>query len=141
MAPGSAAVSLLDRVPLGPTSIRALAGCQEMHQNGRAVEHEDTLWWLSVKPEEHCFRAKGPNWLAFPSYLCSPSFHHVESGPKGQTFGLEHEISMGKRGHKTSHAASYSQSLSRKPRDFLPLTSPKPEKTLARATAACLASV
>ena len=98
-------------------------------------------WWLSVKPEEHCFRAKGPNWLALPSYLCSPSLHHAESGPKGQTFGLEHEISMGKRGHKTSHAASYSQSLSRKPRDFLPLTTPKPEKTLARAAAACLASV
>lgn len=42
MAPGSATVSLLDRVALGPTKIRALAGCQEMHQNGRAVEHEDT---------------------------------------------------------------------------------------------------
>ena len=108
----------------------------EMHQTWRAVEHEDTLWWLSVRPEEHCYRAKGPNWLAFPSYLCSPLFHHVESGPKGQTFSLEHEISMGKRGHKTSHAASYSLSLSRKPRDFLPLTNPKPEKTLA-----CLASV
>lgn len=46
MAPGSAAVSLLDRVALGPTSVRALAGRQEMHQNGRAVEHEDTLWSL-----------------------------------------------------------------------------------------------